>query len=348
MKPGKANKLIIVAVVVVIVAVTMLLLRPARPAYRVTDVGPSVLKAINNNGQVVGWTRPPEPQISFIQDPHNERQEIPNPEGKVCFACDINDKGKVVGYLRDVNSSYCSAFIYDEEGGVTELGTLGGASSFANAINNKDQVAGWAFVRGDMRHAFLWDSAAGMQDLGTLGGKHSQAFAVNDKGQVVGSSRLPDGQTRAFLWEKSTGMIDLGALGPAESCAMSINNLGQVVGHSTSSGKERRACAFVWDAKGGMRELEVSGQDSYAFDICDSGQILGVYYMYGLRLLIPPRLTFFIWDSDRGIIKLGDIPQLKAGDYDPSHMNNKGQIAGTLSFDSGPDHGVILTPKPEQ
>ena len=53
---------------------------------------------------------------------------------------------------------------------VTDLGTLGGMSSLAFAVNSKGQVGGGANVPGEYQHPFLWTRQTGLQDLGTLGG----------------------------------------------------------------------------------------------------------------------------------------------------------------------------------
>ena len=68
-----------------------------------------------------------------------------------------------------------------------DLGTLGGGSSIAYAVNDLGQVVGTSFDAG-VSHAFSWTSADGMIALGTLGGSSSYAQALNDRGQVVGFS----------------------------------------------------------------------------------------------------------------------------------------------------------------
>jgi probable HAF family extracellular repeat protein len=109
---------------------------------------------------------------------------------------------------------------------ITDLGTLGGAHSEPEAVNDLGQVVGMGFTAGDsFSHAFLWQNGS-MTGLGTLGGTYSRAMAINAIGQVVGLSTVL-GDTA--LWQNGT-MADLGTLGGAFSTAVAVNNLGQVAG----------------------------------------------------------------------------------------------------------------------
>src|SRR6185436_9400809 len=94
-----------------------------------------------------------------------------------------------------------------------DLGTLGGTSSSAYAVNASGQVVGQASTAAGDQHAFRWQNGT-MTDLGTLGGASSWAGDINTGGQVVGSSRTTPGstQTHAVLWQGGV-MTDLGTLG---------------------------------------------------------------------------------------------------------------------------------------
>jgi len=73
---------------------------------------------------------------------------------------------------------------------ITDLGTLGGATTKAMGIDEDGQVAG-ASQSGSYLTAFLWDDGT-MTNLGALGGRVSYAFDINNSGQVVGNSYTAD------------------------------------------------------------------------------------------------------------------------------------------------------------
>ena len=114
----------------------------------------------------------------------------------------------------------------------TDLGTLGGSSSAATALNNAGQVTGWSYtVDNQFQHAFLY-SGGTMTDIGTFGGASSYpSGGINASGQVAGYAYLPGNNYHAFLYTNGT-LVDLGTLGGDYSHATAINDAGDVIGWS--------------------------------------------------------------------------------------------------------------------
>jgi probable HAF family extracellular repeat protein len=162
-----------------------------------------------------------------------------------------------------------------------DLGTLGGATSYAYVVNDNGEVVGISDISGNTSaHGFYWSSTTGIVDIATLGGTFSTALGINDSGQVIGSSSLQgDAESHAFIWTLAGGFHDLGTLGGTFSRAEAVNAFGQVVGESTLPG-DQVVHVFSWTAVGGMVDITPAAVDTHfgdtwAYGVNDNGQVVG-------------------------------------------------------------------------
>ena len=201
-----------------------------------TDLGANTYAvAINSAGAVVGSNN----GNAFVARNGNVEDLILPQAMNWSAAYGINDVGTAVGDGRLANGTFQS-LVWNADGSVTSLGTLGGSSSQAMDVNNSGEVVGFASLTSGYQHAFSTVNGT-MTDLGTLGGS-SYAYGVNSGGEVVGYSWLNNGDQHAFLYYNGI-MLDLNALLPANSGwvveqAFGINDAGQITGMGFYNGHE--------------------------------------------------------------------------------------------------------------
>lgn len=104
----------------------------------------------------------------------------------------LNERDELVGGIT-VGGPYRA--VLWRNGGVVDLGTLGGAVSMATVVNESTQVAGISNAPDGPYHGFLWDDGQ-MSDLGPA----EEILAINDAGQVLGRGVTPDGRSVSYLW----------------------------------------------------------------------------------------------------------------------------------------------------
>ncbi len=140
-----------------------------------------------------------------------------------------NDIGQVVGESTTNVVGASHAFLWSNSAGMQDLGTLGGTTSVARAVNNAGLVAGRSDVTSQLTRAFLWQPGTGMADLGSLGGPDgdSEAWDISDElgstpFQVVGWTLTGDDcqgfgginhVQLGFVWNTETLMRPLGTTG---------------------------------------------------------------------------------------------------------------------------------------
>jgi probable HAF family extracellular repeat protein len=218
---------------------------------------------------------------------------------------------------------------------MSDMGTLGGLSSIAYAINENDYIVGWSAtaIQG-VEHAFLWNSSDGMQDLHNLAVNLPtnvflyNATAINNSNQIVGQyfqyKDFHDPATcwpSMYLWSQADGFKALGDLDEGIKPdynghrPFSINDNGQVVGYSLTNLQELHA--FVWTKEEGIHDLNnltvnlpVGTVLQGAYDINNLGQIVGQTSNGRAFLLTPQAINVPTPTAYPSIDKFSQAPDL--------------------------------------
>jgi probable HAF family extracellular repeat protein len=117
-----------------------------------------------------------------------------------------------------------------------DLGTLGGSSAIARAVNDAGQVVGCSQTTSGRWQAFVWSDGT-MRPLGS-GTETSCAWAINNSGTIAGvTGEIVDGD-HVVAWNSKGESIDLGA-SPCcwESVGfVAVTDAGDIVGGGTDEG----------------------------------------------------------------------------------------------------------------
>ena len=120
---------------------------------------------------------------------------------------DINDLGVTVGIARNPGVDQPDrAAIWDAQGNLSILGTLGGSRSLFNAINNNGIAVGMSFNALEEKRAMISFDGSTLIDLnsiidltGTGFVTLDEAWDINQNGDIVGVGTLANGDQGAFL-----------------------------------------------------------------------------------------------------------------------------------------------------
>lgn len=211
---------------------------------------------------------------------------------------------------------------------VQDLGTLGGNTSQAYALNNLGQVVGFSDTNSLMAHAVLFSGTGSNNiDLDVQGGNNtiSEAQGINDLGQIVGSGTPAAGGREEAIFYKVAGNVSLGDLcnSTTAGSATAINNSGVAVGFGDSCGFTPQPCRFSGTGANNSAVPGIGGGVSgVAFAINASGQVVG----YIDRTDGGGRHAILSSSSGAGTIDLGTLGGTTSLAYG---INDAGQIVGT-------------------
>jgi probable HAF family extracellular repeat protein len=182
----------------------------------------------------------------------------------VAYAFTVNDTGQTVGASGlcsttglppfAINSTTAThAVLWERDGSVVDLGSLGGAANIASSVNNRGEVVGTSESPDGTVHAFMWTRHNGILDYGAFPGAVATVpgccHTLNDQGEIVGFSIEPDNPYggRALIWQGNQPK-DLNDFvrwpGPFVRliAANSINDAGDIVCQGVTSNGEVHAC----------------------------------------------------------------------------------------------------------
>lgn len=187
---------------------------------------------INDFGEVVGWWgfNPGEHAFLYSNGTVTTLPDLSGYNGGESAAAGINSLHQIVGGSDDTNGN--NHAVLWQNGQITDLGTLGGPTSSANAINNNGVIVGTSDTSmTSLGDDYFLDSNGAMTDLipDTNG---ASATSINSSGVFVTNA--------AFIYSNGTlqNLNDLIPPGSGYSLidATAINDSGQIVAIADHSG----------------------------------------------------------------------------------------------------------------
>jgi uncharacterized membrane protein len=286
--------------------------------------------------------------------------DVPLPDGQLGFTSlqDINDEGQIAGgFTNSTLGPYGFLLNFNKKKvRSTKIRCPGRdvVSTAPQSINSLGEIAGFASVVVETikipqpPHKILITKISGVFRDRT--GKCTiidfpeanltEAAGVNDAGQVVGDYRDANtGIFHGFLWDAGQFLtIDVPFSGARSTAPSGINNVGQIVGfyfdnNATPSFPNGHVHGFLYD-NGIFTSFDFpDAVETLAFDINDSGQIVGVFSSD------PTSSIARSFVLDDGAFTTFDVPFPGVLFTQVRGINNQGQIVGRY-VENNPDDPV--------
>lgn len=225
----------------------------------------------------------------------------------------INASGQVAGSVFMPNGARRAFFYNGSE--MIDLGTLGGTTSEAVALNDSGQVTGYSDEAGNAsRTAFIWEPGG---SLVRVAPNFFSGPRINNAGLVVGNTN--DG---GFMWSEAGGLVHFGrAFQPR-----TLNSAGQMVGSGFN--------AQTFENGGAIRQLDGTvafvypfSRSSDAYLINDSALVSGI----GSLTATPFQPRVFTWQAGINILHGDALATSSADTSNPRDLNQIGQLVGSAT-----------------
>lgn len=168
--------------------------------------------AINNAGQVAGWTTIAGQRHAFRWSLGKGLQIVTTPPGFSVFVEGLNHAGQIVGTLSDTNGTRAMRII-EQPGGELVIEDLSfilscwAMQSRGQVINDLGHVAG-PYTRFDgAKRAYLYIPGQFPIDLGDVIGDVMNVTGLNNRDEVIFTSMDGEKIVRPYYWSSRTGAI---------------------------------------------------------------------------------------------------------------------------------------------
>lgn len=242
------------------------------------------------------------------------------------------------------NAQKYHAFIWNSGSGMTDIGTLGGDTSYALGINDSGEVVGYSYLADNVtRHAFTWTVSGGIVDLGTLpGGAWSEGQKINTSGEISGEALDSNSHQVPVFWSAATGFVSLPeSHGDLRNYGWSINDSGVMTGQVYTGSIVN---AFIWRLAGRHFFLPPlpSGLHTVGYDINNLNHVTGNGFSLSRGVW-----EAFVWSNESGTRGIGIVPG--TGPTLAHAINDNDEVTGigyfassTSAFYWSRDTGIVV------
>jgi probable HAF family extracellular repeat protein len=227
----------------------------------------------------------------------------------------------------------------------TDLGAIGGNTSYGYSVNASGQVTGLTGTGGTSSQAYIYKNGTMSYLNHDPYLKGSYGYAINSGGAVAGAIDYGTGMLPPYwgaaMWT-ATGTLQYigllpGAPSTGQSYAYGISNSGQVVGKSPPA--SGNGAAFYWTQAGGMVDLgrlPGSAGACAAFDISSvTGHIVGTAVDSGGT----SRAVFFDYNTPGNLTILANMPTVSAAFNGSMAVNDNDWVVAAGHYVWKPDGG---------